>query len=83
MKKLIFCLLIVGCHSVDPDNGVSNESYRMACTRARDNIAGINSKLINLKAMDKVHSPEWWDAEIGLAKDTVDLLNATLDGANR
>lgn len=91
MKRLTVLLLVlvlpilVSCTTV-PNTGVSLDSYRLAVTRADTNLSGIVAKLKALKADDQNqatprHSTDWWDAQIGLADDTLHLLDATLSGS--
>lgn len=94
MKKtlLALALLALGCSTptVDPDNGVSNASYRQAITTADKGVAQIVSRIRILKERDlevtdthraPLHDADWWDAEIRLEESVRDLLEATLKGA--
>lgn len=72
----------------DPDNGVSNASYRQCITRVETNTAAICSRLKVAKAQDlanpkPVHASDWWDALIGEEQATDDLCVGTLKGANQ
>lgn len=86
---LVVFLLVGGCASPapDPNNGVSDANYRRAIENSSVNLRGIVSRIEVLERDDLSlphprHSAEWWDAQIGLARDTLDLLDGTLAGAS-
>lgn len=86
---LVFLALMPwGCKTAqpDPDNGVSNASYRLAFTRTETNLDSVAARMEKAKADDlaspsPAHSPAWWDAEIDELRETRKLLVATLQGA--
>ncbi len=72
--------------TTDPDNGVSNVSYRLCITKVESNVASIASKMGVAKLQDQnsptpVHSAAWWDSLIGELRATDGLCVATLKGA--
>lgn len=91
MKKISMVLvaLVMGCTqppTPDPDNGVSNASYRLAISRSEKNMAGVLSRLRTAEATDlanpsPVHSKAWWDALVEEVTTTEGFLQATLQGA--
>lgn len=70
----------------DPHRGVSAANYRRAVANAADNLRGVVEYLEKLERDDLSsprprHSAEWWAAQTGLMRDTLDMLDGTLQGA--
>jgi hypothetical protein len=88
---LTFALVFsVACGSTtpDPDNGVSNASYRQAIAKSEKDIAHITSDMEKAALEDAVsgapvHSPVWWQALIDELASSRDLLHDTLLGSNK
>ncbi len=82
-------MVLTGCSSTptpDPDNGVSNASYRIVITQSDKNIQGVLKRLrlaeiSDLASVKPVHTRDWWDAQVTVVAATEDLLESTLRGA--
>lgn len=84
MKRLaLVALLAVGCSSatVDPDNGVSNASYRQSVTKAEASLAAVVSRLE--RAQSRERTEDWWTAQIVDLKAVRDQLHMTLQGSTK
>ncbi len=86
---MIFLVPQVACTSPptpDPDNGVSNASYRLVVTQGYKNLCDLWKRIVAAEAKDQaslnpVHSKDWWDAQAQNVSATASLFGATLKGA--
>ncbi len=83
MKKFALLIVLAGCASaqVDPDNGVSNSSYRQSISKAEGSVAAVVTRLHNAQKADR--SDAWWAAVTTDLEATRDQLHDTLLGATK